>query len=77
MPANVDDPCVLYYIGLPGSDPYRGGYIRISKNQSRRARDHRWSGKFAPGATFSVLLEGRGANVLSWKSNIDHSLRSA
>lgn len=57
MPANADDQCIVYYIGLPGSDPHREGYVGITKNEDKRKGDHRRSGKF-PGAIFSVLFRG-------------------
>ncbi len=59
MPANHDDPCVLYYISdATCTDPYQHGYIGITKNEKLRERAHRRLGKFPGGFTFVVLHRG-------------------
>jgi hypothetical protein len=58
MSANENDPCVVYYISdATCSDPYQHGYIGISSRQSRE-REHRKSGKWPPGFTFTVMFRG-------------------
>ena len=54
--ANADDPSIAYYIGPADSDPYREGYVGITKHQNRREREHRRSGRVS--GAFSVLFRG-------------------
>ena len=49
MPANHDDPCVLYYVSAC-TDPYQHGYIGITKNEKLRERTHRRLGNFPGGS---------------------------
>lgn len=59
MPSNENDACCVYWIKDDSCvDPFRDGYIGLTKNLKSRWRDHLRSGRFPMSVTITELFHG-------------------
>ena len=66
MASNADDICVVYCISdATCSDPHPHGYIGLTKNQARRERDYRRSGKWPSDGHVSNAPKSRNFLITS------------